>query len=233
MPVPRWRVFAGTVLLLAGLFALGAMTQLLRHPLPGGETLGPPELEAAAGDPRDEAVCPEPLPREGQPRQDVPVQDLQRVTSTELYNCPQTYDGTVVRFRGEAIGAVLWRGDHAWVHLNDDVYSEVLGPLPTHRGYRGGNAGVGALVPRELAAQIRHVGGPKHRGDVLEVIGVFQRVDPATREVAILRVQHGQVTTPGGVYSDPILVDRLVVAAIVGPLALGLVVVKRIQGRRR
>ena len=220
------------VLLFAGLFALAAMTELLRHPLPTGETLGPPQLNATTGDPRDEIICPEPLPREGQPRLDVPVEDLQLVTSTELYDCPQTYDGTVVRFRGEAIGGVLWRGDQAWVHLNDDVYSEVLGPLPTHRGYRGGNAGVGALVPRELAEQISSVGGPKNRGDVLHVTGVFHRVDPATDEVAILRVHGGEVVTGGGVYDDPILVDRLVVALVLGPLAVGLVVGKRVQDRR-
>ena len=232
-PVPRTRVLGVTVLVLVALFGLGAMTELLRHPLPDGDAVVPVEMDAPGGDPRDEVACEEPPPREGQPRQEVTVEGFPRVTSNQLYDCPQTYDETTVRYRGEVVGAVLRRGDTAWVQLNDDDYADVLGPLPTHRDFRGGNAGVGVLIPEDLAEEITVVGGPETQGDVLEVTAVFNRVDAGTGEVAVLRAIRGEVVSTGSRYDNPLLLDRLIVAAVVGPAAATLLLWRRVQDRRR
>lgn len=195
-PVPRWKVLAGALVL--GLFVAGivATTEALRYPHPtsAAATVPVPRPEPAS-DPRDPIECEDPIPREGQIRvTDGGDEALRKVTSSELYDCPQTFDGALVRYRGEVVGAVLRRNEGAWVHLNDDVYAGDIGPLPAHRDYRGGNGGIGVFISHELARQIARVGGPRDRGDVVEVLARFHRVDAATGEVAILRATDGTVT---------------------------------------
>ena len=64
-PVPRSRVLSVSLVVLLAVFTLGAMTELLRHPLAGGEPGEPQEDLAPGGDPREELQCEEPPAREG------------------------------------------------------------------------------------------------------------------------------------------------------------------------
>ncbi|MDQ3344183.1 MAG: hypothetical protein M3524_11530, partial [Actinomycetota bacterium] len=80
---------------------------------------------------------------------------------------------------------------------------------------------------------ITTVGGPKTRGDILEVTGVFHRVDEATGEVTIIRGQDGSVVRQGGALSDPPLRDRQVVAVLLGLAAAAVVATERVVARRR
>lgn len=212
-PVSRWKVAAGAAMFFLFIAGVVAATEALRYPHPTSAaiTASGQQVEPAS-DPRDPLECEDPIPREGQVRiTDGGDEALRRVTSSELYDCPQTFDGSLVRYRGEAIGGVLQRNEGAWVHLNDDIYAGDVGPLPAHRDYRGGNGGLGVFIPRSLAAQITHVGGPRSRGDIVEVIGTFHRVDESTGEVAILRAIEGTVTT-GEPLERPPLPDRRIVA---------------------
>lgn len=225
-PVSRRKFVAGTAFTALALWALIAATEALRYPHPGDTAPtapDPTQIEPAA-DPRDPVSCPDPVPREGQPR--TPPDDTNAahplVTSSALYDCPQSFDGAVVRYRGEVIGAVLRRSTGAWLTLNDDVYATTAGPLPAHRDYRGGNAGIGVFVPHDLADEVTHVGGPKKRGDIIEVTGTFHRVDETTGEVAIVRATTGEVT-PGEPLRRPAL-PRLRVAAVVMALIMAAVV---------
>lgn len=233
-PLPASRLAAGAVVVLALLAGIVLLAETLRHPLPGAPP-DEPLLEPPA-DPRVDVTCPPPqlqAPPVGErpaiAGPDEPVQ----VTSNALFDCPRSFDGRRVRYEGEAVGAVLERPGGAWVQLNDDVYAGDLGPLPAHRDYRGGNAGLGVFVPADLARQIANVGGPQSRGDHLEVFGVFHRVDPASHEVAVIRAESGLVTTPGGPFDDAPLQDRQVVAVVLGLLAGGLVAAERVTTRRR
>lgn len=214
-PVPRRKVLVGALLgalLIAGLIA---GTEALRYPHPTSAAVTAPGGRAEpASDPRDPIECEDPIPREGQVRrEDGGDDDLRRVTSSQLYDCPQTFDGSLVRYRGEVIGAVLQRNEGAWIHLNDDIYAGAAGPLPAHRDYRGGNGGAGVFVPHDIAAQITYVGGPRTRGDIVDVVGVFHRVDETTGEVAILRAVQATVT-PGGPLQRPSLPLRRTVAIV-------------------
>ena len=194
-PVARWKVLAGAGVLVLFIAGIVAATEALRYPHPtSAAATAPLPRPEPASDPRDPIECEDPIPREGQVRTSDGGEDaLRRVTSSELYDCPQTFDGSLVRYRGEVVGAVLRRNEGAWVHLNDDVYAGDIGPLPSHRDYRGGNAGVGVFISSELAGQITRVGGPRDRGDVVDVTARFHRVDAATGEVAILRAATGSV----------------------------------------
>lgn len=212
-PVRRSRVLVAGIALLIVIAAMIGLAESLRHPPPIEP--GVPEAQLPGSDPRDELVCPERLGAG-------PV----TVTSNELFDCPSAFDGRLVRYRGEVVGALLPRAEGTWAQLNDDVYAELAGPLPGHRDYRGGNAGVGVLLPPDLAAAVSVIGGPQTRGDVFEIVGVFHRVD-ASGEVAVIRARDGQLVTAGGSLADRTLPDRRVAALIAAVIALSLVLAER------
>ncbi len=233
-PVSRPRVLAATVAGLAMLAGVVTLTEWLRYPLPAGGSVAA-ETRLAGADPRDEIICETPVPREGIPRSPDPVVpgEASTVTSNQLYDCPETYDRRAVSYRGEVVGAVLRRGGNAWVHLNDDPYAGDVGPLPAHRDFRGGNAGVGVFIPGSLADTITVIGGPQTRGDVLEVVGEFHRVDAASGEVTIIRARDGSVVREGGALPDTPLRDRQVVAVLLGLAATAVVAAERVVARQR
>lgn len=230
-PVPRSLVLLGLAASFVALFGLAALTDLLRHPLPDPPPSSPDD--APAFDPRTEVECIDPEPREGQEREERTEPRVVQASSGELYDCPQTFDDQVVSFRGEVVGALLRRGDGVWAQLNDDVYGLELGPLPSHRDFRGGNAGVGVLLPPELATQIEVIGGPAWEGDVVQVTGVFHRVDEPSGEVAIIRASSGEVVRRGQPFDDPPLRDRQIVAGLLAVTVAILTVLERLAARRR
>ncbi len=230
-PVSRWKGLVAAIAMVAAIAAIVAGSEALRYPHAGATspTAPRPQEPEPAADPRDALECPDPLPREGQERDtDDDGMPMVTVSSSQLYDCPQSFDGETLRYSGEVVGGVLRRTDGAWVHLNDDIYADVdvAGPLPAHRDYRGGNGGLGVFIPHELADRITYVGGPRSRGDVLDVVGTFHRVDAATGEVAILRATGGTVQ-PGEPLRRPVLPLRLTVAIVMGALMLVLLVAER------
>lgn len=229
-PVPRRKVMLGLLIAAATISGVVLVAEALRHPAPDAVL---PEVDEPGGDPRDEVVCE--TAREGQERQEPtePGALVADVTSNELYDCPDIWHGRDVRYRGEVVGAVLQRRTGAWVQLNDDIYGDPLGPLPTHRDYRGGNAGIGVFIPLELARSITFVGGPKAGGDILEVVGTFHRVDQATSEAAVIRAVAGEIMVSGQQIVDPTLPDRRAVALLLVPLGIAAVIGERIVARRR
>jgi len=82
----------------------------------------------------------------------------QPVSSGQLISGAKNYDGKSVTYSGEAIGDVMVRGDHAWINVND-----------------GANA-IGVWITRDMAKEILTVGDYKHSGDMVEVVGMFNRV---------------------------------------------------------
>ena len=231
-PVARWKVLGSLALLVAAIAGIVMLSEALRYPHPtDAAATAPGNRPEPASDPRTAVDCGEPLPREGQEREtEAPTPDFRRVSSSQLYDCPQQYDGARVRYRGEVVGAVLRRDGGAWVQLNDDIYSEAFGPLPSHRDYRGGNAGVGVFISPRMAASISAVGGPTMRGDILDVVGVFHRVDDASNEVAVIR-SITTTRTAGEPLERPLLPARRAVAIGIGVIMLGVVVAERLAAR--
>ena len=218
LPVGRWRIGVVALGALAALVGLIAGVEALRHPA----VVEPVPSPIDDGDPRQPIVCP-----------DRPPAGIPSVTSDDLLECPEIYDGVVVRYEGEAVGALLERSDGAWAQLNDDAYAGDLGPLPAHRDFRGGNAGIGVHLPPRLADRISHVGGPQRRGDVLTISGTFHRVDRGSGEVAVIRAQRGALTRPGQAIEPAPLVDRRVAGSLTVLAVLVLVVGELVVRRRR
>lgn len=222
-PVPRWAAVLGLAAAVLAAGALGTLVSLLGHPAPS-----PPAAPEPAADPRAAYACPAapgdvPTGRDGLPA----------VDSNLLYECPDVFDGVRVAYTGEAVGAVLPRRGGVWLQLNDDVYAGELGPLPAHQDFRGGNAGVGVLAPPGVADDIAFVGGPRARGDVVEVAGRFLRADPVTREIAVIRADAARVVAPGEPLERALLRDRQVAAYVAVALALALAGLERAVARRR
>jgi hypothetical protein len=227
-PVRRRVVGAYVLVALAVIGLLVALSHGLRHDL---EDIGStaPGLTADVDPLRDESPCLGVVAREGSPSLAPPPGSNPVVTrsSGELLTCPVTYDGSTVRFIGEVVGAVLDRGDHAWVQLNDDIYADERGPLPTHRDFQGMNSGLGARLEADQADLVSVIGGPRTQGDLVEVVGVFHRVHPRDGEVAVLDVMSMRVLRQGAPTVPPEVPARMPVALIAAAVALGAVVVER------
>lgn len=135
------------------------------------------------------------------------------VDSTVLIECPDTFDGRVVEYRGEAVGAVLRRGPRAWAQLNDDVYALVAGPLPAHRQSVGGNSGMAVSLPAPVAADLV-VGGADWRGDVLTVRGPYRRAAVEDGEGPSILAEAVTDITPGVAVEPPVSRRRVLTAAL-------------------
>jgi hypothetical protein len=81
-------------------------------------------------------------------------------SSLDLLNNAKQYDNKTVTYKGEVIGDVMIRGDHAWLHVND------------------GAMAIGVWAPKTLIPIIRYSGNYQIRGDAVEVSGMFHRSCP-------------------------------------------------------
>lgn len=160
--------------------------------------------------------CPQPADAPAAAADDRPI----TVTAEQLLECPATYDQRVVRYRGEAVRAVLRRDDRAWVHLNDDPYGLELGPLPAHRTALGGNSGVPVSIPIDAADDITHMGDARHHGDVIAVAGTFHRADPADGGGPTIQARTVAIDQVGQRVSRPVSRPRIITAALVALVAL-------------
>lgn len=236
-PVPVWWVLLGLLVAAIALVGVVTLAEALRPPFRAEEEVVPDGGGQLASDPRETVDCTLPRPREDRPRHPDramgPATSAVDVSSTALLDCPQTFDGLRVRLQGEVVGGLLERDEGAWVQLNDGAYADTVGPLPSHRLYVGSNSGIGVFVPDALAEEISVIGGPRTRGDVLTISGVFHRVDDASAEVAVVRARTGEVLAPGGPLQEPVLWDRAVAAGGFAVLAGALVGLERWVSRRR
>ncbi len=78
-------------------------------------------------------------------------------SANDLIENAGRFDGKMVVIDGEAITAIMKRGDFAWINLED------------------GNIAMGVWSPASLLDEVKYLGDYKHKGDILEVEGVFNR----------------------------------------------------------
>lgn len=83
--------------------------------------------------------------------------DMLEVSSKRLIEHAKFYDGKTITYKGEAVTALMKRGDYGWVNVHD-----------------GENA-IGVWAPVSLLDPIKYVGNYKARGDTIKVVGVFNR----------------------------------------------------------
>lgn len=79
------------------------------------------------------------------------------VSSDELIQNAKEYDGKEVVFQGEVIGDIMRRGKFSWVNIFD------------------GKKAVGAFLDKSVFDDVIFTGDYNHKGDIIEVNGVFHR----------------------------------------------------------
>ena len=79
------------------------------------------------------------------------------VSSRRLIENAKFYDGRTVSYKGEAVTAIMRRGDHAWLAVSD------------------GDNTIGVWCRQPQVADIRFLGSYNTKGDTLVVVGVFNR----------------------------------------------------------
>ena len=153
------------------------------------------------------------------------------VTSTELIECPSLFDGRVVRYEGEAVGEVLLRPGRAWVHVNDDLYARQLGPVAEHRTVAGGNSGMAISMPRDNAVEV--VPGSFRRvGTGVAVVGTFMRADPQDGGSPAIVATAVEIVREPRVIEQRVSTVRVIVAAAMAMVVLGLLFLRRARQRR-
>jgi hypothetical protein len=155
-----------------------------------------------------------------------------RITSSQVFACPEAYDGLDVLYAGEVIGDLIRRDGGVWVQVNDDDYALEVGPQSRHADRRGFNTGLAVWLPDGLHEQLTGLGGPERRGDVLLLRGVLMRTDPDDGGGTTLRALQARIVAPSVELTTPLHVPQALVAALLGPLALGALVWSRRVRRR-
>lgn len=93
-------------------------------------------------------------------------------SSVALIGAPANFDGDKITFRGEAVGDPMVRTDGAWIHLNDDPYSEKS--IPAGGDLAGYNSGLPVwLIDGAQVGQVQRYGSYRAMGDIVEVVGTF------------------------------------------------------------
>ena len=165
------------------------------------------------------------------------VRETQSVSSGELVDDPQLWDGKTVLFRGEAITGAMVRGDHAWVHINDDAYQ--LHNVEEGAELGGYNSGHAVWMPARLAQRIGVYGDYTHEGDVVAVEGVFNAACGQHGGDMDIHAHTLEIEIPGHVVHEPVKPVKawLAVALLVTACALWLLdrreVQRRLLGPRR
>jgi hypothetical protein len=222
-PLTRLQALAGGCAVLAAVAAIVALSYGLLLPV---ETVAPLPSAQEAGDSErmpGEVVCPRQRDVDARP---VPL----AVTSAELIECPAVYNGKQVRYAGEAVGAVLLRSDYAWLHLNDDRYASVIGPLSRHRTVDGGNSGMAVTVPRDEAIGV-YAGHSRLHGTRVAVVGTFLRSDPRDAGAPSIAASEVEITAEAESFTVPVAPRRVFVAIALAAATLVLLVRLRLARR--
>lgn len=152
------------------------------------------------------------------------------VSSVDLVERPRDWDGKDVVFVGEAVGEVMVRGDHAWIHLNDDAYK--LANLQEGAGLAGYNSGAPVWIAADQAGAVQTLGDYKHEGDIVRVEGVFNAACAEHGGDMDIHATALSVVRPGHEVQDPVKPRK--VMWLVGVAALAATVVAaEVGGRRR
>ena len=152
------------------------------------------------------------------------------VTSTELIDCSDAFDGHRVTYAGEAVGVVLQRSGRAWLHLNDDPYGLSLGPLPSHRVTVGGNAGMAVSVPVDAARSVV-AGDFRHRGTGVRVVGTYMVTHPDDAGSPAIHAETVEIVRGPQPLSHRLSARRAVAAALAVLVSAGLGYVRWRQSR--
>ena len=131
------------------------------------------------------------------------------VSSSDLIERAKELDGKTITYKGEAVTAILNRGEYSWLNLNDGV--NAIGVWPQ---------------TADLEA-VRFIGDYKHKGDVLEVEGVFNRACPMHGGELDIHANVIRVTEKGYALMERMDNVKIILSAILFSAVLAIVIIFR------
>lgn len=143
--------------------------------------------------------------------------ELTKPSSADLVEAPATWDGRTVNFTGEVITEAMERGEHSWIHINDDAY--YLKNVEEGTPLGGYNSGMPVWIPTELTNQIAFYGDYRYEGDVVRVRGTFNAACAQHGGDMDIHATTLQVLKPGRAVVDPIKPWKPVAAIVLLVLA--------------
>ncbi|MDZ4168456.1 MAG: hypothetical protein U1E26_02205 [Coriobacteriia bacterium] len=151
-------------------------------------------------------------------------------SSAELVESPREFDGTTITFEGEAIGESMVRGDHAWLHLNDDAY--MYENVEEGARLEGYNSGMPVWLPADLARRVEVFGDYKHEGDVVRVIGTYNAACAEHGGDTDIHATELTVLLPGRDAEDPVEPWKIGLTLVMTGAAAAVILADRRLGRR-
>ncbi len=151
-----------------------------------------------------------------------PAHAAAAISSSELVEEAEQWDGERVVFEGEAIGDVMVRGEQAWLHVNDDAYAEL--PIPAGASPQGYNSGHAVLAPAVEAQRVTTFGSYRARGDIVRVTGIFRAADPRHGGDMLIEAERIEVLEQGFVIEHAVPRWKLALLAVFATLAGGVYV---------
>jgi hypothetical protein len=110
----------------------------------------------------------------------------QPLTGMDLINNAKQCDNGTVSYKGEAIGEVMVRGDHAWLHVHDGIIA------------------ISIWAPKAMTDNIRYIGNYAQTGDIVEVAGTFHRACPEHGGDLDIHASQIKIITPGSLINRPL-----------------------------
>ncbi len=131
------------------------------------------------------------------------IAQAQPVSSEEMINNAQQYNGRSVAYTGEVIGDIMKRGNYAWINVSD------------------GKKTIGVWAEASLIKDIVYAGSYRASGDRVEVIGVFNRACPEHGGDLDIHAREIKKIAPGGPVAEaPDTGKRNVAILLLGTLCL-------------
>ncbi len=130
------------------------------------------------------------------------------------------YDGKMITIEGEVIGDIMYRGDYAWITVNDDPYS-LRKSLEEGGDFVGlSNQGIGVWVSREAAKKIMTCGGYKNKGDIVSITGEFHRACHEHGGDTDIHAANLEVISSGYAFSHPFSYGKLLAVMVLSLICI-------------
>lgn len=131
------------------------------------------------------------------------------ISSKELIENAKSLDGKTVAYRGEAVTAILNRGEYSWMNLHD-----------------GDNA-ICVWAAKSDSNIVRFIGDYRHKGDILDVDGTFNRACPLHGGELDIHADSVKIVKPGHLISEKMNRKKIGVSATLFLIILSIIAIFR------
>ncbi len=126
------------------------------------------------------------------------------ISSKDLIERAKELDGKEITYKGEAVTAILKRGEHSWVNLND------------------GNSAIGIWCKTADLKSVIFIGDYRTKGDILEARGTFNRACRSHSGEMDIHARSIKIVEKGHVVAEHLNERKIVLSAILFLIVISL-----------